>query len=363
VSFSPTLPDVFSADEIARAAGVRARDVRALADGGVIQPLPGGRYFSATEAVTAVRSLGAGVPAPERPLFRPSGGLRRQPGMPIAVSGSLHAAMLALIVFVASVGATTQARTVPEDLKNLRMVFLLSPGPGGGGGGGGLKQPAPPPPAERKGVEKLHSPVPPVRRHPKPVEVEAKQVTPPPRIEPPPVITPQEPPPVVKAEAIHPVFAPVVPAAADPADRAGIPAKGAPAVESAGPGSGGGTGSGQGTGIGPGSGSGIGPGSGGGTGGGPYRPGAGITPPSILHEVTPDYTDEGRRRAIQGDVVLEIVVRSDGTVGSVKTVQGLGFGLDQRAADAVRQWRFNPARRYGTPVDVIVEIAVEFKLR
>jgi len=44
-------------------------------------------------------------------------------------------------------------------------------------------------------------------------------------------------------------------------------------------------------------------------------------------------------------------------------LQGLGSGLDQRAVDAVRQWRFNPARRHGTPVAVMVEIAVEFKLR
>jgi TonB family protein len=62
-------------------------------------------------------------------------------------------------------------------------------------------------------------------------------------------------------------------------------------------------------------------------------------------------------------VVLEIVVRRDGTVGDVKVVQGLGGGLDRRAIDAVRQWRFSPARRLGTPVDVVVEVAVEFKLR
>ena len=61
--------------------------------------------------------------------------------------------------------------------------------------------------------------------------------------------------------------------------------------------------------------------------------------------------------------MLEIVVRADGSVGAVKLLQGLGAGLDQRAIDAVRQWRFNPAQRYGTPVDVIVEVAVEFKLR
>jgi len=57
------------------------------------------------------------------------------------------------------------------------------------------------------------------------------------------------------------------------------------------------------------------------------------------------------------------VVRSDGSVGNVKLLSGLGAGLDGRAIDAVRQWRFNPAHRYGTPVDVIVEVAVEYKLR
>jgi protein TonB len=62
-------------------------------------------------------------------------------------------------------------------------------------------------------------------------------------------------------------------------------------------------------------------------------------------------------------VVLEIIVRRDGSVGDVKVLQGLDRGLDQRAIEAVRQWRFSPARRFGTPVDVIVEIAVEFKLR
>jgi len=364
VNLSPALPHVYSADEIARVAGVRAADVQALAENGLVRPLPGGRYFSTTEAVTAVHALAGAVPVFERPLFGERTGVRRKPGMPLALSGTLHAAMLALIVFVTSMGmASTQARTIPEDLRNLRLVFLVSPGPGGGGGGGGLKEPAPPPPAARKGADTLASPVPPVRRHPKPVQVTARQATPPPRVEPPPVVRPQEPPPPVKAEPVQAVFAPVVPAAADPADRTGVPWRAPDPADSHGPGAGGGTGSGQGAGIGPGDGTGIGPGSGGGTGGGPYRPGSGITPPSILREVAPDYTDEGRRRAVQGDVVLEIVVRADGSVGSIKTLQGLGYGLDQRAADAVRQWRFNPAKRYGTPVDVIVEVAVEFKLR
>jgi TonB family protein len=61
--------------------------------------------------------------------------------------------------------------------------------------------------------------------------------------------------------------------------------------------------------------------------------------------------------------VLEIVVRRDGSVGDVKILKGLPSGLNDKAVQAVRQWRFAPARRLGTPVDVIVEVSVEFKLR
>jgi periplasmic protein TonB len=98
-------------------------------------------------------------------------------------------------------------------------------------------------------------------------------------------------------------------------------------------------------------------------GGGPYRPGSGITPPSVVREVKADYTEEARRRGVEGEVVVEIVVRRDGSVGDVKLVNGLPNGLNDRAVAAVKQWRFSPARRLGQPVDVIVEVAVEFKLR
>ncbi len=159
------------------------------------------------------------------------------------------------------------------------------------------------------------------------------------------------------------VAAPVATVSADARDRSGTVEAPARDVESQGSGAGGGAGTGEGTGLGEGQGAGIGAGSGGGTGGGPYRPGSGITPPAIQREVKPTYTEEARRRGISGDVVLEIVVRRDGSVGEVKVIQGLGGGLDQRAVEAVRQWRFSPARRFGTPVDVIVEVAVEFTLR
>jgi len=79
--------------------------------------------------------------------------------------------------------------------------------------------------------------------------------------------------------------------------------------------------------------------------------------------VKPAYTDDARRRSIEGNVVLEIVVRRDGSVGNLRVLRSLGAGLDEKALDAVRQWRFGPARRQGAPVDVVVEVSVEFSLR
>jgi len=60
---------------------------------------------------------------------------------------------------------------------------------------------------------------------------------------------------------------------------------------------------------------------------------------------------------------VQRVVRQDGSVGNVRVTRSLGAGLEQRAVEAVRQWRFGPAKRRGTPVDVVVEVSVEFKLR
>jgi TonB family protein len=159
------------------------------------------------------------------------------------------------------------------------------------------------------------------------------------------------------------VVAPIVTAPADSATRIGVAVQTSTDVQSRGQGRGGGLGSGAGTGVGQGDGPGLGPGSGGGTGGGPYRPGSGIERPRLIREVKADYSEDARKRGITGDVVLEIVVRRDGSVGDIKVLHGLGWGLNERAEQAVNQWRFAPAQRQGTPVDVIVEVAVEFKFR
>lgn len=308
---------------------------------------------------------------------------------PLAISLAAHALLLALLITAASLGllnAQEHERPIPIRTP-VHLVYLIEPGPGGGGGGGGVKLPEPPPKAERKAPakSKISSPVPPPRKRPAPpTPVPPKPLPVPPAPQPKPVVVvppaPPVPAPVIPAPTPTPpmpvpptptppaptppaVVAPVVSAAADRSDRIGVPTNSAARSDSAGPGSGGGAGSGAGAGLGEGQGGGIGAGSGGGTGGGPFHPGTGIAPPHLLREVRANYTDEARKRAIEGDVVLEIVVKRDGSVGQVRVLHSLGGGLDQRAVDAVRQWKFTPATRYGAAVDVVVEASVGFKLR
>jgi protein TonB len=84
-----------------------------------------------------------------------------------------------------------------------------------------------------------------------------------------------------------------------------------------------------------------------------------------LKEVSPRYTPGAMRARIEGVVLLEAVVRADGTVGRVRVRRSLdaAFGLDDEAVTAVRAWRFAPALRRGQPVDVVVPVEVAFTLR
>jgi len=112
---------------------------------------------------------------------------------------------------------------------------------------------------------------------------------------------------------------------------------GVPGPPSAGPGVGGGIGTGQGRGVGEGKGPGVGPGEGGGVGGGVFRVGGGVSPPSVVSRVEPQYSDEARKARYQGTVVLEAIVRKDGTVDILRVVRSLGFGLDENAIDALKK--------------------------
>jgi TonB family protein len=350
--------DAFTIGEVARAAGVDTAEVRALLESGAVRSV-GQRFVSFAGAVELVRALRAGVgQAGTRRMFALQTSSRRSGGAPLAASSALHGVLLLAMVLATGFGARSEP-VEQRAAEPARLVFLATPGPGGGGGGGGLRQPAPPARAELKGSSSLRSPVTVRKRaEPAPPEAEARVEAPAPV----PVAEPQPEPAPPPPAPTPPVVAPVVSVPADAADRAGDLA-GPATTPSSGPGADGGAGSGEGSGIGGGHVRGIGDGTIAGTGGGPYRPGAGITPPTLEREIKPVYSDEGRRRGVEGDVVMEVVVQSNGRVGNIRVLRGLGSGLDQRAADAVRQWTFSPARRYGTPVDVLVEVAVEFRLR
>ena len=356
------LPDVFSADELARAADLPLRQVSALIRTAAI-PTIDGSLIARHDAVRACRALLDGRLT--APVAGTAHGLfsrdrtdttrnGRSTGVSLLVSGSVHAAVLAVILALAAV-AVPSARpdsTGGTPSKLVQLVFVADPGPGGGGGGGGLRLPAPPPKAERAGERRVSSPLP--RRQP-------------PKLAPPrPRPVPPSPKPL-DHEPLPPLLAPLAALGADARDVPGLLAQAmappAPDTASRGSGTGGGVGRGTGVGVGQDTGRGVGPGAGGGAGGGPYRPGSGIDPPSLLHEVTPDYTDQARRAGLEGEVLLEIVVGPDGSVIDIRVLRRLGAGLDERAVDAVRQWRFSPARRFGTPVAVVVEVAVEFTLR
>ena len=129
-----------------------------------------------------------------------------------------------------------------------------------------------------------------------------------------------------------------------------------------GTGSGGGIGSGTGGGVGSGRGPGVGPGWGGGIGGGAYRVGGGVSPPKVLFQPDPEYSEEARKAKYQGTVVLWVIVGPDGRVHDIKISRGLGLGLDEKAIEAVRQWKFEPARKDNQPVPVQVSIEVSFRL-
>jgi protein TonB len=292
---------VFTVDEIARAAGVPRAAVQRLVDSGELTSVAGSSFFDTQTAVIAGTKARRDAAADvASSLASTSTTSREEKGLSAVVSSLLHGALLALLLWTTS-GAVNMAAKTPHE----RLVFLAGPGPGGGGGGGGS--------APRAPVTRIQRP------RPQPSQ----------SFEPAPQPLPS-----------RTLISPVALVAGDSKPLA-------PETDGSGPG------------VGPG----VDDGTGGGAGGGPYRPGSGVEPPRLLREVKAQYTEDARTRGVTGDVVLEIVIRSDGSVGDVKVLRGLGFGLDDRAVAAVRNWKFSPARRLGTPVDVIVEVEVEFSLR
>ena len=129
-----------------------------------------------------------------------------------------------------------------------------------------------------------------------------------------------------------------------------------------GTGSGGGIGSGNGGGVGSGEGPGVGPGHGGGIGGGAFKVGGGVSAPKAIYAPDPEYSEEARKAKYQGTCVLWLVVGPDGKARDIRVARTLGLGLDEKAMEAVKTWKFEPAMKDGKPVAVQINVEVTFRL-
>jgi len=94
-----------------------------------------------------------------------------------------------------------------------------------------------------------------------------------------------------------------------------------------------------------------------------YTPGRnGVTIPRAIKQTPPEYSDEARRKKLEGTVLLSLVVTANGDTTDIKVTRALGSGLDEKALEAVSQWKFEPATKDGKPVAVKIAVEVSFHL-
>ena len=261
----------------------------------------------------------------------------------VGSSLAVHIIVVALMFTVFAPSEIQEASTgsvtlvIPVDISPyLADIKLMTPKSGdtGGGGGGGQNSPLPASKGKlpRFSMQQFAPPTPVIKNENPKLAVEPTLLGPPD---------------LQVANVDMNVFG-------DPFGKIGPP--------SAGPGTGGGIGTGKGTGVGPGRGGGFGPGSGGGAGGGIFRVGNGVSAPRLVKKVEPEYSEEARKAKYQGTVVLAVQVWEDGRAHNITVVRSLGLGLDEKATEAVRQWRFVPGRKQDKPVKVAATIEVNFRL-
>jgi protein TonB len=96
-----------------------------------------------------------------------------------------------------------------------------------------------------------------------------------------------------------------------------------------------------------------------------YKPGEDVSLPEVVTQVGPQYTSEAMRQMIEGEVVLDVVVKSSGNVGDVTVKQSLDpiYGLDESAVKAMKQWKFRPGMKDGKAVAVRVDVKMRFTLK
>lgn len=283
------------------------------------------------------KSAGGRSGVPDSPLWK-----GRDPFASNRGRGSRNASLVIHVVVIAGVvwwGATSHNRIL-QPLKK-EIVFKLyapqlppvkpTPKPLQGGGGGG----------ERRIIEprRGHPPKPIVRVHMMPPEIAR-------------VDRPKLPvPPSLQAKL------------PDSSSLPNIGMQKSPQIAVASQGSGSnGFGIGMGGGMGSGQGDGAGAGAGGSFGGGVMNVGGGVSAPEVIHSTDPEFTAQARAADLQGTVSIQLIVDPQGYPQDVHVVRHLGMGLDQKAVEAVRQYRFKPAMYQGHPVAVQMVIDVAFHL-
>jgi TonB family protein len=98
------------------------------------------------------------------------------------------------------------------------------------------------------------------------------------------------------------------------------------------------------------------------TGDAVYRAGGGISAPQVIFKVDPEYTEIARSLMVTGTVVARLIVQADGSADNITVTRPVGYGLDQKAVDAIASWKFRPGEKAGQPVAVIVTIEINFRL-
>src|ERR1700730_4374763 len=273
-------------------------------------------------------------PVPVKEIWGFYGGQEKRAGLS---SLMIHVTVLALLFLIGTNKAVQKAvqeqiQLIAPDLAPYKPMAKKEPM--GGGGGGGDRSPTPPSKGKLPRLaDKQFVPPMAVVHNPDPKLV----------MEPTLIIQPDANIPKVDMNVLG-----------DPLAKSGIASNGS--------GSGGGIGTGPGGGVGSGRGPGYGPGSGGNMGGGAYRIGGGVSPPSVILKVEPEYSEEARKAKFQGTVILFVVVDEKGNPRELKVIRPLGLGLDQKAIEAVEKWKFRPGMKDGKHVAVQATIEVNFRL-
>jgi TonB family protein len=94
-----------------------------------------------------------------------------------------------------------------------------------------------------------------------------------------------------------------------------------------------------------------------------YKPGDGVTTPTLVKDVKPNYTPDAMRRKVQGMIGLSCIVQADGQVGECRVTRPLDAELDQEAVRVAKQWQFKPGTKDGQPVAVEIAIEMSFTMR